>query len=175
MERAGHLFRCPQCDTWYLEATPCSWGVPWDMPRPAPTRREAAPATAAPSSSSALPRRMAAAVGADGWLRLPPRHQQMHPVDVLVDGVLAALDGHVDVRAKTRGTRAAPEDQLTFRRLPLSDAFEEEGVTLDAMRRRLKQSVDRLMRDASATLFQEVWVEVRWGGVPAVIGRGRCC
>ncbi len=158
VERARHMLRCPQCSTWYLEAVSSSGGVPWDMPRPAPTR------TRSPAAYSALPQRMAAAVGPDGWLRRPPRHQRMHPVDVLVDGVLAALDGDMSVLPAPVGGAPADDDFLTFTRLPLSDQVSGKGSSLDTVRRRLKQVVDRLMREAHAdraAAFPEVAVQVR--------------
>ncbi len=126
------VLRCPDCDTWYLEELP-AWGVPWDMPRPAPTRRPA------PAPSSALPRRMAAAVGPDGWLRLPPRHQRMHPVDVLVDGVLSVLDGQLTIEPTVTGSPPKPEDVPLFLRLPLSDRLHFQSSALEAVRRQLRQ------------------------------------
>ncbi len=104
---------------------------------------------------------MAAAVGPDGWLRRPPQHQRMHPVDVLVDGVLAALDGQVRVEARLPRVDCAKGDALTFTRVPLSDDFMEPGVTLDSVRRRLKPVVDRLLWEALDTQAKEVTVEVR--------------
>ncbi len=151
------VLRCPSCSTWHNDVTSAERGVPWDMPRPAPTRRQAATA-AAPSTSSALPQSMAAAVGPDGWLRPPPQHQRMHPVDVLVDGVLAALDGYitVDPRVSEPGAAAPDWDTVSFTRLPLRDDFEEEGVSLDSVRRDLRRAVDRIMRGGA----QEVDVRV---------------
>ncbi len=169
--RGRQLFRCPQCSAWYLEATLTTWGVPWDMPRPAPTRRHAA----APSSP-ALPQRMATAVGPDGWLRPPPQHQRMHPVDALVDGMLAALDGRVVVRTRARGARPpAPGDELAFTQLPLSDRFIEEGPSLDTVRRRLKRAVDKLMREETSEgrPAREVVVQVRLS-IAAWQPRGPC-
>ncbi len=167
IKRSGHLFKCPECSAWHLQATLPLWGVPWDMPRAAPTRREAATA-ATPPSASALPRRMAAAVGPDGWLRLPPQHRRMHPVDVLVDGVLSALDGNMTVLPSVRGHRMDLGNGVTFTRLPLSDSFRQEGVTLDTVRLDLKRTVDRLMREASTQLLREACVQVR----TLVVARG---
>ncbi len=150
---------CPTCGVWYLEGYHAEWGVPWDMPRPAPTRRQAS--AAPPSSSSALPPRMAAAVGPDGWLRLPPRHQRMHPVDVLVDGVLAALDGRVAVWPSLRQTNSSGDSMLTFTRLPLLDSFGPQSASLEDVRRRLKQAVDRHMGLVTSMALQEVMIEVR--------------
>ncbi len=164
------LHRCTVCRAWCVG--PTLDGVPWDMPRPAPTRREAIAATAAaPSTTSALPQRMAAATGSDGWLRLPPQHQRMHPVDVLVDGVLAALDGCVSVRPSTRDTCPAPKDDVAFTRLPLSDTI-LEGVTLDSVRRRLKQAVDGLMPQVSAAPVQEVLLAVSTLRQVVLVGAG---
>ncbi len=104
---------------------------------------------------------MAEAVGPDGWLRPPPRHQRMHPVDVLVDGVLAALDGHVFVGASVLEGQRASCDNVVFTRLPLSDGFLEKGISLDTVWRDIKQVVDRLMRRASFEILHEVTLKVR--------------
>ncbi len=161
--KEGDPQECPSCGSWYLEVYPFQWGVPWDMPRPAPTRCEAvAPATPAPAV--ALPQRMAAATGPGGWLRLPPQHQQMHPVDVLVDGVLGALDGNMLITPGLPYLAFDQRNSVSFERAALSDRFRDEGefVDLEGARRRLKQAVDRLMRQAAgAGLFQEVRLEVR--------------
>ncbi len=127
------------------------------MPRPAPTRRHAAS-----PPPSALPQRTAATVGPDGWLRLPPQHQRMHPVDVLVDGVLAALDGTMRVTptALDRYGFAYSTDDITFLRLPLSDRFHEGIGALEDARRRLKREVDRLMGQAALRASQEVQLVV---------------
>ncbi len=148
-----HAIWCRSCGSWYLEAQHFLWGVPWDMPRPAPTRRQA------DSPSSALPQRMAAAVGPDGWLRLPPGHQRMHPVDVMVDGVLAALDGRVLVHPTLPMCAYEQEDVVRFARAPLGDCL-QEGASLEGTRRRLRQTVDRLMRQAGTMHLPEIKVRV---------------
>ncbi len=155
--RIGDLFKCPQCSAWYLGATSNSWGVPWDMPRPAPTRREAA------AVSSALPPRMAAAVGPDGWLRPPPQHQRMHPVDVLVDGVLAALDGHVTADAYATDIPRAQGGSVAFVSMPLSEQRPlDGGDAMGPVRCRLKEAVDRLLRQEPGTMpLHNIKLEVR--------------
>ncbi len=167
------IFKCPACSIWQQETGHHQWGVPWDMPRPAASP----PAAAAAVPSSALPRRMAAAVGPDGWLRLPPRHQRMHPVDVLVDGVLAALDGYVNVYPNVTGRGRRPGDKLTFTRVPLSNRFHtalmpmgptpdsvyEQACTLEDVRAHLRP-VRRLGKGAQD-----------WGSAPDSPGRARGC
>ncbi len=174
------VFKCPSCESWHLSARD-DWGVPWDMPRPAPTRREGAAATA-PPSASALPQRMALAVGPDGWLRLPPQHQRMHPVDVLVDGVLAALDGCVRIFPYVSFGVAQNPHVLEFTSVPLrdGDVTFSQGGGVDGARRRLKRSVEELMRvvvqgpeavparvkqmsSGFVGALAEVWIQVRGG------------
>ncbi len=148
--------QCTKCGTWRLDMTANVWGVPWDMPRPAATR------TSAPAPSSALPRRMAAATGPDGWLRLPPRHQRTHPVDVLVDGVLAALDGIVMVWADVyRMEFGGPRDVVRMLRDALTEDFTE--TTLEDVRRHLKRVLPSVARQAARSAWHEVCVQVREG------------
>ncbi len=149
----GNGFKCHRCGAWDYASG--AWGVPWDMPRPAPTRRSAAP----PQLSAALPPRMAEAVGPDGWLRLPPQHQRMHPVDVLVDGVLGVLDGEMLVCPYAAGTSGSNADEVDFTRCALAEQF-FNGATLDSVRRQLKQRVDRLVKQTGGRAIQEVWVPV---------------
>ncbi len=153
---------CPACASCCtrIDESPPIWGVPWDMPRPTPSPPQAAPPA---PSSSALPRRMAAAVGPDGWLRPPPQHQRMHPVDVLVDGVLAALDGYVMVNPMS----GSVEDQryiVRFERLPLREDFSPDHATLEQARQYLKRVLPSVARQAARCVRHEVDVRVRLSG-----------
>ncbi len=179
---SGGGFKCHRCG--YSDYASGVWGVPWDMPRPAPTHRPSAAAAPPPppQRSTALPPRMAQAVGPDGWLRLPPQHQQMHPVDVLVDGVLNVLDGEMMVCPYLPGSGGSEADEVTFMRWALAEQF-SGGVTLDVVRRRLKQRVDRLLQQASSTPIQVirvavsvvcshvVWTRRRWARLNGPQGR----
>ncbi len=176
----AHDETCPVCGAWYLDGRVVH-GVPWHMPRPAAPRTAAAPAP----SSSALPQHMAAAVGPDGWLRPPPRHQRMHPVDALVDGVLAALDGNLGIEPRLPHVEGAEGDKVALIRTPQAPHSSLMGslisglgaeTSVDSVRRRLKKVVDRLMREAARTspIAQEVFVPVRDASGALIITRTVC-